>query len=177
MADTDTSVDDADETTDDAEEAPKKKSKLPLIIGLAAVLLLGGGAAAWFLVLAPSDAPEVAEVVEEKPPPPPPKPAFVQVEWLVIQTPGEHRPFRDLSVLVMLEVDGEGFDNATVAQAMPKLRDAFLLALTEPALVDSPRARVDAVEIKARLQDAADHVVGTGVVRDVLIQSIQDTAA
>lgn len=173
MADTDTSD---EESGDDSEES-KKKSKLPLILAAAGVLILfAGGAAAWFLVLAPGDD-TVAEVVEEPLPPPPPAPGFVNVEWLVIQTPGEHKPFRDLSFLVMLEVDGEGFDNVAVAQEMPKLRDAFLVALTEPALVDSPTGRVDAVEVKTRLQDAADHVLGEGLVKDVLIQAIQDTAA
>ncbi len=177
MTDTDTS-----EAADDAdadEDAPKKRNKLALILAaLVAVLIVGGGgAAAWFLVLAPSDD-VVAEVeAEPAPVPPPPAPGFVAVDWLVIQTRGEHRQFRDLSFLVTLEVDGAGFDNATVAQAMPKLRDAFLLALTETPLVDGPAGRVDAREVKARLQAAADHVLGAGLVHDVLIQQIQDTAA
>ena len=178
MADTDTS-NDGDAADDEADGAePKKKGKLLLILALVGVLLVsGGGAATWFLVLAPGDegAAVVAEVEPE--PAPPEVPAFVAVEWLVVQTRGRRTPFRSLSVLVTLEVDGEGFADAEVAGAMPRLRDAFLLALSEPPLVSDPNERVDATEVKARIGAAADAILGDHLVRDVLIVSILDAPA
>lgn len=181
MADTDTS-DDGDTGNTGAEDADgggaKKKGKLLLIVALAGILLLGGGGAAtWFLVLAPGD--DGAEVVAEVEPEPVPLevPVFVDVEWLVVQTRGRRAPFRSLSVLVTLEVDGDGFANAEVAGAMPKLRDAFLLALSEPPLVSNPNERVDAADVKARIGAAANEVLGQPLVRDVLIVNILDAPA
>lgn len=177
MADTDTS-DDADVNDADAgdEGVPKKKGKLLLIVGLAVILLAGGGAATWFLVLAPGDDEEVVAEVEPEPLPPE-VPAFVDLEWLVVQTRGGRAAFRSLSLLVSLEVEGNGFANVEVASAMPKLRDAFLLALSEPPIVSDPNERIDAAEAKARLMEAAEHVLGQPLVRDVLIRSILDAPA
>ncbi len=190
MADTDTSDDAAEAkaqaksnlniVSGDGEEdaaEPKRKSKLLLIVGLVAVLLLGGGAAAWFLVLAPAGDSEEVVVAVEPEPLPPEVPDFVDVEWLVVQTRGGRAAFRNLSVLVSLEVEGNGFADAEVAGAMPKLRDAFLLALSEPPLVGGPSERIDADVVKARLGAAAEHVLGKPLVRDVLIRSILDAPA
>ena len=81
-------------------------------------------------------------------------------------------PIGVLSTVVILEISGEE-ERASVLQNMPKLKDAFIRALNQLAVNEGrigqeygPR------EIKQAFQLVADHLLGQGVIDEVLVEGI-----
>ncbi len=103
-------------------------------------------------------------------------PEYVDLEWFMVQARQSDGRRRNLSLLLTLEVAAGG-DIEVVAGNKRQLRDAYLLALSSPPLVQSARERIDMEEVKTRLAKASDAVLGEDVVAGVLIRNINDFGA
>lgn len=157
---------DAEETeqTEDG-EAPKKKSKLPLILGIVLALVLGGGGFyATYSGMIGGSAPAEA-VVEEEPIEPLPSIAFVELEPMVISlgnsTSNTHLRFRG-----HLEVAGGEEENVTTL--MPRVLDvlnSYLRALDSKDF-EKPSAMI---RLRAQMLRRVQLVVGDDRVKDLLV--------
>ncbi|MDA7423264.1 flagellar basal body-associated FliL family protein [Thalassococcus lentus] len=150
------------------EESPKKRSKLPLVIGL--VLALAGGAGGFFAVqsgmLGGSDQSAVEAGAEKTDPMEPlPEVAFVEVPPLTISlsptSQASHLRFR-----ASLEVPSQY--EAEVAGILPRVQDvlnSYLRAL-DPSDLQSQGALV---KLRAQMLRRVKLVAGKGRVRDLLV--------
>ena len=145
-------------------EPPKKKSKIPLFVGIFLALALGGGGfyATWSgMILAPHAAP----VAEEEKPGPLPDIAFVPIEPVVISL-GPGSAVSHLKFTAQLEVAKTYSDEVTVL--MPRILDvlnSYLRAVSLTELEDpSTLAR-----IRAQMLRRIQIVTGEGRVRDLLV--------
>lgn len=148
----------------DAEPKPKK-SKLPLLIGLALALILGGGGfyVTWSGLLFGHPAESHAE--EEKPAGPLPDIAFVAVEPVVV-TLGTDAGSRHLKFTSQLEVAKAYADEVTLL--MPRILDvlnSYLRAISV-AEIEDPSAMV---RLRAQMLRRVQIVTGEGRVRDLLV--------
>lgn len=146
------------------EATPKKKSKLPLILGLVLFLVLGGGgfyAVYSGLVLAPSGAGgSHAKVPDDLPPI-----AFVAMDPVTIAL-GDMATGRHLRLAAQLEVNS-GYE-ADVDLLKPRILDVlnrYLRAVELEELTD-PHALV---RLRAQMLRRIQIVTGDGRVRDLLI--------
>ncbi len=145
------------------DEAPKKKSKLPLIIGLLLALLLGGGGfyATWSgLILGPPQEDHAAE--EESPLP---DLAFVPIEPVVISL-GRGAAMSHLRFTAQLEVEKPFV--AEVTLLLPRILDVLngYLRAVEVARLEDPAALIS---LRAQMLRRIQIVTGEGRVRDLLI--------
>lgn len=150
----------ADAATDST-EAPKKRSKLPLILAAVLALVLGGGGfyATWSgLILGSHDAAE--ESAE-----PLPDIAFVPVDPVVVSLPETARSTH-LRFTAQLEVTGKY--KADVTLLLPRIVDILngYLRAIDVAEIEDPTALV---RIRAQLLRRIQLVSGEGRVRDLLI--------
>jgi len=146
---------------DPQDAAPKKKSKLPLVIGLILALLLGGGgfyATYSGLILGHHE--DAALPVEALP-----DIAFVPVDPLVITlAPGARA--RHLRFQAQLEVAKA--HQAEVATLMPRILDvlnSYLRAVETKDLEDP----VALIRLRAQMLRRVQIVTGEGRVRDLLV--------
>jgi len=146
------------------EAAPKKKSKLPLLIGLVLALVLGAGgffATYTGLVFGPaSDAPVAeSEVVAL------PDIAFVPIPPVVISL-GVAAQNSHLRMIAQLEVNKSHADEVTLL--MPRIQDVLngYLRAVEVAQLEDPAALV---RLRAQMLRRLQIVTGEGRVRDLLI--------
>lgn len=150
------------EAPQDAE--PKKKSKLPLILGMVLALVLGGGGfyATWSGLLLGPSAPEHA--AEEKPGPLPDI-AFVALEPVVISL-GRGGSASHLKFTAQLEVAKSYADE--VAVLMPRILDVLNSYLRAVAVADleDPSAMA---RLRAQMLRRVQIVTGEGRVRDLLV--------
>ncbi len=159
-----------DELDEDGDGAPKKKSKLPMLIGLALAVILGGGgffAVYSGMVLAPAPTAE-AEKEEEKPDEemlPLPSVAFVEIQPLVINL-GTGSSNRHLKFAAQLEVEPEAEDE--VRNVLPRVTDVLngYLRAVSVAELEEPTALV---RLRAQMLRRVQIVTGEGRVRDLLI--------
>ena len=145
--------------------APKKKSKMPLVIGLVLALTLGGGgfyAVFSGMILAPAEMPMAegeggGEAL--------PDIAFVALEPLVISL-GAAADSRHLRFTAQLEV--EGSHAAEVTLLTPRILDVLnsYLRAVNVAELEDPSALV---RIRAQMLRRIQIVTGEGRVRDLLI--------
>lgn len=153
---------------DGAEDAPKKKSKLPLILGV--VMLLAGGGGGFMAVKmgllggashADDDhADDTHEPVEDLPPL-----AFVPLDPLVISLPANARA-RHLRFTAQLEVNPDQMSD--VEAVKPRIIDilnGYLRAVAVEDLED-PTALM---RLRAQMLRRIQVVAGDGRVRDLLI--------
>lgn len=145
------------------------------------VLLIGGATLA---VLATAGAAGAAFGLKEEvvgPPPPPPlaveavplaDPVFVRMDPLHIAFYIGNGDRRRLAVTARLEVDAAKRNDEAVYALMPRLREAFVRALSERPLPGAAAGKPELVHIKNRMRAAAIEIVGAGVVADVLVQDI-----
>ncbi|SOC06849.1 flagellar basal body-associated FliL family protein [Rhodobacter maris] len=158
MADTDAAGD----------EAPKKKSKLPLIIGLVLMLLFGGGAFYALysgLILAPAPA-EGEAAAHEAPPegPPMPQVAFVPLDPMVMSLAAGNA--RHLRFAAQLEVPTAY--QQEVEMLKPRVMDVLngFLRAVELRELEDPSALM---RLRAQMLRRIQVVVGENRVNDLLI--------
>lgn len=159
---------DGDQTVEEtSEDAPKKRSKMPMILGLVLAILGGGGgfmAVQAGLIGGASDEPEekemAAPVAEELP-----ELAFVPMETLVINLP-EHAQARHLLFTAQLEVEPTYSDEVT--NLMPRIVDVLngYLRAVEISELEDPTALI---RLRAQMLRRVQVVVGDGRVKDILI--------
>ncbi|SOC07598.1 flagellar FliL protein [Rhodobacter sp. JA431] len=151
----------------EGEEAPKKKSKLPLIIGLVLMLVLGGGA--FFaiysgMILAAPPAEGAAAHEPEPEPEPLPEIAFVALDPMVISLPGGGS--RHLRFTAQLEVPLNY--QKEVELVKPRVLDVlngFLRAVEVKDLEDPSSL----MRLRAQMLRRVLVVVGEGKVNDLLV--------
>jgi flagellar FliL protein len=146
-------------------EAPKKGSKLPLILGLVLAILGGGGGfMAVNLGLIGGNHEEVheepVEVAEEIP-----ALAFVPMETLVINLP-ESASAKHLLFTAQLEVEPAYAQEVT--DLLPRVVDVLngYLRAVEVAELENPTALI---RLRAQMLRRVQVVVGDGRVKDILI--------
>lgn len=143
---------------------PKKKSKLPLALGLVLALVLGGGGfyAAWSGMLF---GPSVPEQSAEEKPGPLPDIAFVAIEPVVISL-GRGGSASHLRFTAQLEVAKSYADEVTVL--MPRILDVLNSYLRAVAVADleDPSAMA---RLRAQMLRRVQIVTGEGRVRDLLV--------
>lgn len=82
------------------------------------------------------------------------------------------KPVGILSAIILLEVAGD-HQREAVLENMPKLEDAFVHALHQLADAEGRlQGEYGPIEIKQAFQLVANHVLGEGVVEEVLIEGI-----
>jgi flagellar FliL protein len=143
-----------------------------LVLLLVAILFGGGGfGAGWYLFANKEHHEEKVE--EPKPPEPSGPPVFVNIGPLTVPVLGAERIDQFVTLMVALEVADMAIAD-TVRSNAPRLTDAFLT--TAYGAIASGKAMqgglLDVPQIKAKLNDATAKVMGKGVVRDVLIQIV-----
>ncbi|HCP82299.1 MAG TPA: flagellar basal body protein FliL [Octadecabacter sp.] len=155
-----------DKPTDDTgEEAPKKASKMPLILGFVLAILGGGGgffAVQSGMIGGSSEEAheEVAPIAEDLP-----ELAFVPMETLVINLP-EHAQAKHLLFTAQLEV--EPAFSQEVTDLMPRIVDVLngYLRAVRVAELEDPTALI---RLRAQMLRRVQVVVGDGRVKDILI--------
>ncbi|WP_050527792.1 flagellar basal body-associated FliL family protein [Pseudorhodobacter aquimaris] len=153
----------AEAETPDEEATPKKKSKLPIMIGAVLALVLGGGGfyATWSGMILGAHEEEVAVVTSS----PLPDIAFVPVEPIIVSlTPGSSA--RHLRFTSQIEVNTPMVEEVTLL--MPRIMDimnGYLRAIDVTQLED-PSALI---RIRAHMLRRIQIVTGEGRVRDLLI--------
>jgi flagellar FliL protein len=146
------------------EVAPKKKSKLPIILGLILFLGLGGsGFYAVFsgMILGQGD----AHATEAEGAQPLPEIAFIPVDPLTI-TIGNGASIRHLRFTAQIEVGKAFADEVTLL--MPRILDVLngYLRAINPSELEDPAALV---RVRAQILRRIQIVTGEGRVRDFLI--------
>jgi flagellar FliL protein len=153
----------AEAETPSDDTPPKKKSKLPILIGLVLALVLGGGGfyATWSgMILGPSHEAPVAEAADALP-----DIAFVPVDPIVISL-GPNATARHLRFTSQLEVNKTA--SADVTLLMPRILDVLngYLRAIDIAQLEDPSALL---RIRAHMLRRIQIVTGEGRVRDLLI--------
>lgn len=150
----------------DGEDTPKKKSKLPLIIGLALMVGLGGGA--FFalykgLILAPAAA-EVEAHATEQTPDALPDITFVPLDPMVISLGGSNA--KHLRFAAQLEVS-QAYEH-DVSLLKPRVMDVLngFLRAVNVADLENPASLI---RLRAQMLRRIQLVTGEGRVRDLLI--------
>jgi flagellar FliL protein len=146
------------------EAAPKKKSKLPIILGLILFLGLGGGgfyAVFSGMILGHGD----AHATEAEGAQPLPEIAFIPVDPLTI-TIGNGASIRHLRFTAQIEVGKAFADEVTLL--MPRILDVLngYLRAINPSELEDPAALV---RVRAQILRRIQIVTGEGRVRDFLI--------
>lgn len=150
-------------TENATDEPPKKKSKLPLILGLVGALVLGGGGffatyTGIFLGEAPghSQAQQASDM---------PDVSFVAIDPIVISL-GAQSSARHLRFASQLEVQNPFAPDVTAL--LPRIVDVLnsYLRAVEVAQLEDPAALV---RLKAQMLRRIQIVTGEGRVRDLLI--------
>ncbi|RED53370.1 hypothetical protein [Aestuariispira insulae] len=141
-----------------------------IIIMLILILLLGGGGGGAYYYLYVMNAPE-ENVVEEAPLPPPPE--FEEMDSISIPVIRNGRVMKFVLLKTALElVDSDAREK--VERYRPRLKDAYLRELHDyfsTVPVDKP---INVRAVTARLMRASRHVLGRGVVTDILIQGVYE---
>ena len=143
--------------------------KLIVILIVVAVLLLGGGGAAYFFRDSLFGGGE-AQTAAKLPIKTNPDAQFVDLETINIAVIRNRRVEKHVVLQVSLEVANEAA-RATVAKALPRIKDAFIKDMYDYyAIIPPGRQGVNVEGIKKRLKRTANAVMRDGSVKDVLIQ-------
>lgn len=151
------------------DEEPKKKSKLPLIIGL--VLAIAGGGGGFFavqsgMILAPKEAPaDGKEAAKKDLPDATAETAFVALDPLIISV-GDPSENRHLRFAAQLEVSPDAQDD--VLHLSPRVLDVLngYLRAVEVSDLEDPTALV---RLRAQMLRRIQIVAGEGRVNDLLV--------
>lgn len=155
------------EAEEPQDAAPKKKSKLPIILGVVLALALGGGGfyATFSGMILGHDAGHAGAEAEAEKAAPLPDIAFVPIEPVVISL-GPAAKSQHLRFTSQLEV-AKGY-TAEVTLLLPRILDVLngYLRAIEVAQLEDPSALVN---IRAQMLRRVQIVTGEGRVRDLLI--------
>lgn len=102
------------------------------------------------------------------------KPAYVELEPMIIPIIGNNNVYQMISFSVVIEATDE--KNAEkVKNLTPRIQDAYIHGIYGMLNRYAMRhgGQVDTYRIKRTLNDITIHVVGEGVIKDVLISNIQ----
>ncbi|MDJ0627407.1 MAG: flagellar basal body-associated FliL family protein [Rhodobacter sp.] len=155
------------DTEETQESVPKKRSKLPLIVGLVLALVLGGGG--FFAVYSGMILGAGGEHAEDDHAPakaePLPEVAFVPLDPLVINL-GKGASSRHLKFRAQLEVNPSY--QSKVAALLPRVLDVLNGYLRAVSITDleEPTALI---RLRAQMLRRVQMVTGEGYVRDLLI--------
>lgn len=147
------------------EETVKKRSKLPLLIGVVLALVLGGGGfyATWSGLILGGDAHEAAD--KEGAPGPMTGIAFVPLETMVISL-GPDSGSRHLRFTAQVEVvDTATADVTLLAPRILDVLNSYLRAI-DTAAIEDPGAMA---KLRSQMLRRIQIVTGEGRVRDLLI--------
>lgn len=146
-----------------------------IILLVLALLVLVGAGVGGYLMYGPKAGGATEEAAPKKPSGPP---SYVNVGPMIIPVVSPRRIEQNILLTVSLEVDGD--DNREAVRAViPRLMDAYVVALyggiEQGQVADGQILNIP--EVKAKLVEATDKVLGAGVVQDVLIQSVSQRPA
>jgi flagellar protein FliL len=147
---------------------------MKIVVLLLVALIFGGGGfgAGWFLFANQGEHHE--EKVEEQPPPAPAgPPVFVNIGPLTVPVLGAERIDQFVTLMVALELNDMITAESVRAQA-PRLTDAFLTTIYGAIASGKVMSGgvLDVPQVKSKLGEAASKVLGKDMVRDVLIQIV-----
>ncbi|MCC0062950.1 MAG: flagellar basal body-associated FliL family protein [Defluviimonas sp.] len=150
------------EAAETAPETPAKKSKKPLLIGLALMLAAAGGG---FYVTSSGLLPGHGKQVDSAAPEPLPDVAYVPVEPLVISL-GDGSPRRYLHFSAQIEVGAAHVEEVT--HIMPRVMDVLnsYLRAVDARDLEAPGALV---KLRAQLLRRIRMVAGEARVHDLLV--------
>ncbi len=159
---------DEDQTEELGEDVPKKKSKLPLIIGVVLALVGGGGgffAVQSGMILGSDTEGDVQEVAEEEPMEDLPDVVFVPLDPLVV-TLGPNSKYQYLRFGAQLEVGSEY--QADVEGVLPRVADVLngYLRAVDVQDLEQPSSLV---LLRAQMLRRIQTVVGRDRVNDLLV--------
>jgi flagellar FliL protein len=155
---------------DQLEQKSRKKSKLPLLIGLGLMLTLGGGAFfavySGMLLAQPGEAEDELPMLTEGTAPPLPNVAFVPIEPLIINLSNANTTSRHLRFQAQLEVPFAY--EQEIMSLQPRIIDVLngYLRAVDVAELESPAALV---RLRAQMLRRLQIVAGEGRIKDVLI--------
>lgn len=109
---------------------------------------------------------------EEEAPPPVPQISYIEIPALAAPLLRGSKVVKYMFLSVNLEVPAE-VDPLTVESEIPRLRDAFLTSIYIAAQENSGAADIDLKDMRARLLRAAQTVLGSGKVTDILFSGIR----
>lgn len=155
--------------------------KIILIALTAIILLAGGGAGAYFYFMQPAEAATgaagehaKAEKSAKKKKDAHAASSFVQLDPLILPIIGKDGVSQVVSLVVVIETPDEA-GKQQVTHMTPRLKDAFIQdmygALSQEAVMRGGVIQVGA--LKDRLHKVSAHVMGEGVVNNVLLQVVQ----
>ncbi|MDF1750098.1 MAG: flagellar basal body-associated FliL family protein [Alphaproteobacteria bacterium] len=139
--------------------------KLLIIIVVVLILLAGGGGGYYYFFVLPTQD-EIAEPVA----PPPPDTRLIELDPLRIPVIRSGAVVNYVILNVTLETIGPE-NEAFIKKLMPRLRNAFLTDLNGYFAAVPVDDRILVRSLKRRMMIISGHVVGQGVVSDVLIQN------
>jgi len=146
-----------------------------LIIAFVAIILIGGGtvAALKFMKLGPFAGDDKKATMKAKPMEPP---RFIELPPLNVPLFVDDKVAGTVMIQLKLETVGAA-NEAKVNRILPRVNDAFLRELHTfiPRLLQKTK-RLDVFILKIRLQMVSDRVVGKGIVSNVLVQSVTNSA-
>ncbi len=111
------------EAAEGEEQPPKKKGKLPLILGLA-VLLAGGGGGAWFFMFKDKGAEAAPQQAKPQPLKPP---VFVPLDAFTVNLASENEQYLQMAATLRV-LDQQAAD--AIKQYMPEIRHKALVLLS-----------------------------------------------
>jgi flagellar FliL protein len=156
------------------EPAPprKRRGKRLILLGGVVVLLGGGGLAAWQFMpgLAQNARNLVGHAEMADSTAPVSKPVFVDLPEMAVTLPNNGRP-RQMRIRLSIELANGATEKGTAEALSPRVYDALLtyLRTLRDGEVDGG---LGLDRLRADLYRRLDLVIGTGVVRDVLITSL-----
>lgn len=153
--------------------APRKSGKKKLILfAMLAILLCGGGAAYKLLLI--KEPSQVAEV-------PVPEPEIIEpvdlyyldLDPLFIPFLTEKGARHKIVVMLSLEIPREREEDRLVRSLLPRLREAYVRALTSRPFPGTEDGSIETVYLKNRIRAENIKVLGIGIVNDVLVRDIR----
>jgi flagellar FliL protein len=146
-----------------------------IVIAFLAILVIGGGTVASlkFMKLGPfaGDEKKVAKIAKPIEPP-----RFIELPTLNVPLFFDDKVAGTVQIQLKLEAIGVA-NEAKVNKLLPRINDSFILELHTfiPRLLKKTK-RLDVFILKKRLQMVSDRVIGKGVVSNVLVQSVTNSA-
>lgn len=155
------------------ESAPPKGGKKKLILLALVVVLIGGGGAAYKLVLAKEPAQVATVAVPEPENNEPVELYYLDLDPLFIPFQTETGARHKIVVMLSLEIFREREEDRLVRSLLPRLREAYVRALTSRPFPGTEDGSIETVYLKNRIRSENIKVLGIGIVNDVLVRDIR----